>query len=600
MNMRTIDVRPILALLWFLGSLAALIAGSARASEPADVAVRPPEMEVRVAMRDGAKLLTYVNLPAGEGPFPTVLVRTPYLLSIGPRHNPVMDDYLEAGYAVVWQLARGIGDNDGRYRFVADDRNDGYDCIAWIADQPWSDGNVGMDHGSYNAMTQLQAASTAPPALKAIIPFVPSSHFFRETPYSGGIFMRYHMLNWHKLLRLRSFEETGIGFMDSRRALDDPQWQRMLASRPLIDAANGYLDGDELAQYRRFLAEPTLDSAYWRETMMMDEHYANVGIPVLLVSGNFDPTTGTLHAWRELEENAPNPQNRKLLIGPWNHGGSYVGIPPAEGPYQFNGTGVVDMSALRIAFFDRYLKGLPASVSLPQRVRVFVTGSNVWREFDSLPVPGLERTAVYLASEGEANSVRGNGSLRFAPGSDSPFDTMIADPENPVVAVTDMMSGIGEYSASHQDDAVLVYDSEPLAEPMTVIGESLAVIHVTTSTPDADLVVNLHEVHPDGRAIRLGYGGSLRLRYHQGFDRQVPLEPGRMYPVEVPLAYVGHTLAVGNVLRVTVSGTEFPVLDPNPNTGEPIATATRMQVSQISIHHDEQRLSRVELPVVDL
>ena len=600
MNMRTIDVRPILALLWVLGSLFALIAGSARASDPADAAARPPEMEIRVAMRDGAKLLTYVNLPAGEGPFPTVLVRTPYLLSIGPRHNPVMDDYLEAGYAVVWQLARGIGDNDGRYRFVADDRNDGYDCIAWIADQPWSDGNVGMDHGSYNAMTQLQAASTAPPALKAIIPFVPSSHFFRETPYSGGIFMRYHMLNWHKLLRLRSFEETGIGFMDSRRALDDPQWQRMLASRPLIDAANGYLDGDELAQYRRFLAEPTLDSAYWRETMMMDEHYANVGIPVLLVSGNFDPTTGTLRAWQELEENAPNPQNRKLLIGPWNHGGSYVGMPPAEGPYRFNGTGVVDMSALRIAFFDRYLKGLPASVSLPQRVRVFITGSNVWREFDSLPVPGLERTAVYLASEGEANSVRGNGSLRFAPGSGSAFDTMIADPENPVVAVTDMMSGIGEYSASHEDDAVLVYDSEPLAEPMTVIGESLAVIHVTTSTPDADLVVNLHEVHPDGRAIRLGSGGSLRLRYHQGFDRQMPLEPGRTYRVQVPLAYVGHTLAAGNALRVTVSGTEFPVLDPNPNTGEPIATATRMQVSQIGIHHDEQRLSRVELPVVDL
>ena len=258
------------------------------------------------------------------------------------------------------------------------------------------------------------------------------------------------------------------------------------------------------------------------------------------------------------------------------------------------------MSALRIAFFDRYLKGLPASVSLPQRVRVFVTGSNVWREFDSLPVPGLTKTPVYLASEGQANSVRGNGSLRFAPGSDSAFDTMIADPENPVVAVTDMMSGIGEYSASHQDDAVLVYDSEPLAAPMTVVGESLAVIHVTTSTPDADLVVNLHEVHPNGRAIRLGSGGSLRLRYRQGFDRQVPLEPGRMYRVEVPLAYVGHTLAVGNVLRVTVSGTEFPVLDPNPNTGEPIATATQMQVSQIGIHHDEQRLSRVELPVVDL
>ena len=597
MRKRLTDVRHGLVLAWVL---ACGLGGAAWAQDAADPAARPAEMEVRVAMRDGARLLTYVNLPAGEGPFPTVLVRTPYLLSIGPRHNPIMDAYLDAGYAVVWQLARGIGDNDGRYRFIADDRDDGYDCIAWIAAQPWSDGNVGMDHGSYNAMTQLQAASTAPPALKAIIPFVPSSHFFRETPYSGGIFMRYHMLNWHKLLRLRSFEETGVGFMDSSRVIDDPEWQRLLTSRPLIDSANGYLDGDELVQYRRFLEEPVMNSEYWRETMMMDEHYARVAIPVLLVSGNFDPTTGTLHAWRQLEANAPNPQNRKLLIGPWNHGGSYVGIPPAEGPYELDGAGVVDMSALRIAFFDRYLKGVPASVSLPQRVRVFVTGSNAWREFDSLPVPALARTPVYLASEGAANGVEGNGSLGFEPGSPAPADVTIADPSNPVVAITDLMAGVGEYSESHGNEAVLVYDSAALDEPLTVIGESQAVVHVSISTPDTDLVVNLHEVHPDGRAIRLGAGGGLRLRYHEGFDREVRLEPGRIYTVRIPLAYVGHTLAAGNVLRVTVSGTEFPMLDPNPNTGEPIATATRMQTSEIRIHHDSAYPSRVELPIVEL
>ncbi len=597
MSMSLTHLRSGLLLMWVCGWLAF---APAWAGAPESESARPPEMEVRVAMRDGAKLLTYVNLPAGEGPFPTVLVRTPYLLSIEPRHNPIMNAYLDAGYAVVWQLARGIGDNDGRYRFIADDRNDGYDCIEWVAAQPWSDGKVGMDHGSYNAMTQLQAASTSPPALKAIIPFVPSSHFFRETPYAGGIFMRYHMLNWHKLLGLRSFEETGVGFMDSSRVIDNPEWQRLLTSRPLIDSANGYLDGDELAQYWRFLEEPTLDSDYWFETMMMDEHYANVDIPVLLVSGNFDPTTGTLHAWRELEENAPNPQNRKLLIGPWNHGGSYVGIPPAEGPYQFGGTGTVDMSALRLAFFDRYLKGLPASVPLPERVRVFVTGSNVWREFDSLPVPGLEKTPVYLASGGAANGAGGDGALGFVPGSAAPADTMIADPSNPVIAITDLMAGTGDYADSQENEAVLVYDSPPLPEALTVVGESQALIHVSISTPDADLVVNLHEVYPDGRAIRLGSGGSLRLRYHQGFDREVPVEPGRVYRVEIPLAYVGHTLAAGNVLRVTVSGTEFPVLDPNPNTGEPIATAVRVQTSEIRIHHDEQHPSRIELPVVGL
>ena len=566
----------------------------------ADGGERPLEFEVMVPMRDGTRLKTWVNLPAGEGPFPVVLVRTPYQLSINARHGPPLEAYLDAGYAMVWQISRGMGDSEGSYRFVADSRLDGYDCIEWIASQPWSDGNVGMDHGSYNGLTQLQAASQQPEALKAIIPFVPSSHFFRETPYAGGIFMRYHMLNWHKLSTLGSFEESDVGFMDAARVIDDPEWQRMLNHRPIIDSANGFLEGDQLAQFRAFLQQDTLDEEYWPQVMMMDEHYARVGIPVLLVTGNFDPSTGTIWAWKQLEKHAPNPQNRKLLIGPWTHGTSYYGLAPEVPPYDFAGQGSIDMSAMRIAFFDRYLKGLMPQLSLPQRVRVFITGSNVWREFDNLPVPSRKVTTFHLASQGRANSARGNGTLQPSVQPGEASDTVRSDPRNPVVAISDTMVGVTDYSETHENPDVLVYDTPPLPEPLTFVGESRAVIYVSATTPDADLAVAVHEVYPDGKVIRLGFGGALRLRYREGFDRQVLMEPGEVYEVEIPMAYAAHTLAAGNRLRFTVSATEFPMLDPNPNTGEKIATAVRMQVSDLTIHHNAGYPTRIELPVVDL
>jgi len=271
-----------------------------------------------VPMRDGVKLATYILLPDGEGPWPVILIRSVYKDGIVPWGNYGHQRYLDAGYAVVWQSTRGSGTSEGVFRFIADDRNDGYDAVEWIATQSWSDGNVGMDHGSYLGMTQLQAAATKPPHLKAIIPHVPSADFFRETPYFGGMFMRYHMLNWLKLISANSMSDLGVGFMDATKVMEDPAWLARLKSRPVVDAANGFLKGDRLAQWRGFL-ENTTFGAYWREMQNGPEQYANMDVPTLLITGNFDPSIGTLAAWKGMEAHAPKPQQRHMLIGPWTH-----------------------------------------------------------------------------------------------------------------------------------------------------------------------------------------------------------------------------------------------------------------------------------------
>ena len=579
-------------------SIADHVHGHDRPGEANVVTLPEPAIFAMAPMRDGVKLATYILVPEGEGPFPTVLIRSVYKDGVIPWGAFGHEKYLAADYAYVFQSTRGTGASEGIFRFIADDRNDGYDTVEWIAEQPWSDGNVGMNNGSYLGMTQLAAAASKPPHLKAIIPHVTVGDFFRETPYFGGIFMRYHMLNWHRLISVHGRQELGVGFMDPTLALADASTVERLMFRPLIDAADDYLQSDRLQQFRAF-AENSTFGPYWHDIQSLPEHYANMDLGVLLIGGNYDLGVGTLVAWKGLEASAPNPSQRHMLIGPWTHGQSYHAGVTENALLKFGDQALVDMDALRIAFFDHYLKGKPSHDSLPNRVKLFVTGSNVWREFDAFPVPDARPVKLYLASGGNANSVSGDGELDFGRSQGQP-DTMINDPENPTIVETQLSTGITFYQQVEQSDSVLVYTSATLEEPLTIIGEPVASLHVSANAPDADVMVRLTEVYTDGRSVSLGFGANLRLRYREGFDKEVPLDEGTVYAVEMPLTYIGHTIPAGHRLRVDVLGTEFPLYDPNPNTGEPIATATRLQQAKVTIHHNETHPSFLTLPVVQL
>ncbi len=551
-----------------------------------------------VPMRDGTKLATYILLPSGGKPVPTILIRSVYKDGAIPWSAFSYQKYLDAGYAYVFQSTRGTGASEGTFRFIADDRNDGYDTVEWIARQAWSDGNVGMNNGSYLGMTQLAAAAARPPHLKAIVPHVPTADLFRETPYSGGIFMRYHMLNWHKLISISSREELGVGFLNPTLALQDESVVQRLMSRPLVDSGNGYLEGDRLSQYRAFIENPVMDD-YWSAMQNQPEHYGNMDLAVLVIGGSFDPSVGTLTAWKGLEDHAPEPSRRHLLIGPWAHAQTYHAGVTGNAIREFGDQALVDMDALRIAFYDRYLKNDQSREQLPNRVKLFVTGSNVWREFNTYPPRETREVNLFLSSQGDANGVSGSGRLTDG-ASDGERDRFISDPENPVVSILELATGITFYQETEQRDDVLVYSSDVLDTPLTILGEPKVRLQVSATTPDADVILRLTEVFPDGRSVALGKGGELRLRYREGFNREVMLEPGEIYSVDVPLTYIAHTVPAGNRLRLNILGTEFPLLDPNPNTGGSIGEATSIQPTTVSIHHDRLHPSFLTLPVLDL
>jgi putative CocE/NonD family hydrolase len=564
-----------------------------------------PDHRIRLPMRDGVRLDTSVWLPAGAGggsaAAPAILLRTPYKESVMGFKRLGVLRYVEAGYAVVIQLIRGVGGSEGHFTFNSPhDRGDGYDTVEWIAAQAWCTGDVGMDGSSYAAMTQLTAASAQPPHLRCIVPAVPCVDFFREVPYCGGVFERQHTMNWVRLLQIDSLNEFKSGFVGTMPVLSQPAVLERLTCRPAVDAADGDLQGDFLAHYRDVLEHPTFDE-WFQSRSLSNEDFARIDIPALVVNGNFDMGIGAHTLWRQLEAHAQGADRRHLLIGPWDHGQCYAGGEAAYGPYTMGEHSVIDLVALRIAFFDQHLKGRGPGPALGGRVQVFITGSNVWRHFDSYPPREAGKLTFDLASGGHANSARGDGRLVCAaPAEPQAADTFVDDPSLPFVpalASARENTVLLDLRERERDHGTLVYDTGALSEALTLLGEPHAEIFVAVDAPDADLMLWLAEHRADGSTVKLATG-QLRLRYHAGFDQERLLTPGQPVQVRLPLTYVGHCVPAGSSLRLLVSGSNFPWADPNPHTGEPIATAVAMRSAVQTVLHDAQHPSQLTLPVL--
>jgi putative CocE/NonD family hydrolase len=208
---------------------------------------------------------------------------------------------------------------------------------------------------------------------------------------------------------------------------------------------------------------------------------------------------------------------------------------------------------------------------------------------------------LHLSSGGHANSARGDGRLlRAAPQGPQAADTFVDDPTLPFVpalASARENSVLLDLRERERDHETLVYDTGVLSEALTLLGEPQAELFVAADAPDADVMLWLAEHREDGSTVKLA-SGQLRLRYHAGFDQERLLTPGQPVRVMLALTYVGHRVPAGSRLRLLVSGSNFPWADPNPHTGEPVATAVQMRCALQTVFHDEERPSRLILPLL--
>lgn len=578
--------------------------------EPPLVALEPTYTRM-VPLRDGVSLYTEIFLPTEGGEkqknvnqcHPVILVRSPYPFSLASRSGGLtIPRYLDAGYGLVYQLTRGQGKSGGSFQFLRDDINDGYDAVQWLTEQHWCNGKVGMMGASYLGSTQLLAARAKPPALKCIMPTAFIGHFTRSFPFSCGVPMKGHYMQWHQVLDAERSDDMDVAYCDMS-ALKHPTWGPAFRKRPLIDAADEILSGDKLASWRETIANPT-DNNYWAPLHFTDEQLAELDLPIFFTDGWYDATIGPIDYFTRLEKLQPEKADRYLLIGPWDHYQTGKNNEPGEdnGDRILPDNGVIEHIDVRLAFFDRYLKEDKTSIVQQDRVRVYITGApksnaNVWKHFSTFPAPDTEYQLYYLHSGGNAHTFPGDGKLSSKAPEEEPTDHYSYDPALPTHFQVETSRDRREEEIRAD---VLTYTTEPLTKPLTILGEIRLVLHATSDAPDTDWFVVLTEVFPDGESKSFHYAPpAFRARYREGLDKEVFLSPNQPEEFRISLGPAGHQIAAGHRLRLSIFSAAFPEYEPNTNTGKVAATDTEMQVAQQTVFHNIGRPSHLILPVIE-
>jgi putative CocE/NonD family hydrolase len=563
--------------------------------------VEPTFQTTNVVMRDGVKLAVDYFDPSKTDRFPVIIELTPY--GRGPKginFRPEAPYWLEYGYIFVIADCRGTGDSEGEFEFFSREGQDGYDLIEWIATQPWSNGRIAMRGSSYTGTNQWYIAREQPPHLSCITPSATLGRPMQDVPYFDGAFAVGWAIDWIS---------HSVNTVKSPINQSHPDPTTWLNHRPLR-TLDRYAAGKELPLFRTFLDHPTYDS-YWRSIDFTSDDFARITVPSLAFTGWFDGTMyGTIWHFQEARYYAPRSADQFLIIGPYTH------LNAPEGGYDYQ-TGkpmktVGDLPVPNNAllpglnmtheFFDWCLKDGPRPKW--RSTRIFVTGSNRWMTRSSFPPPETCERSLFLTSDGHANTITGDGRLQWDPPIVAAMDSYHSDPSNPVRSdMIDKSIGlpidINPY-LYHND--ILVYTTEPLNKSVTVIGDIIVELIVSSTARDTDFVIELMDVMIDGRSIKLGSksAGQIRARYRNGFDREVFMSPNQTYLIRINLRAIGHTFLTNHRIRLAIMSSFFPWISANPNTGASIASDTQSPiVAKQTIHHARNQPSRIRLLVID-
>jgi uncharacterized protein len=568
------------------------------------------DRNVAAPLRDGTILYADVYRPAGPGPYPTLLQRTPY-----DKANPrVGASFIlraaSAGYAVVVQDVRGRHASEGEFHTFVNERQDGFDTLEWLVAQPWCDGKVGMFGGSYVGLTQWQAALTGHPALKAIVPNVTASNYHDGWAYQGGAFQLAFNLSWS----LTTLATNAVYRAKTADPNVETTWDRLLDA--IDDMTSEFqrapLTGHEiLAQYSPFydewVAHPTYDD-FWA-ALDVSRGYERLNVPALNMGGWYDIfLKGTLHNFAGMRERGPAAvrDHQRLLLGPWNHGGMMTGNPIGAYDFGMRSTGaVIDADGIHLRWYDRWLRGEDNGVDGEAPARIFVMGSNRWRDEHEWPLARTDWQEWFLHSEGRANSLRGDGALSHEAPAHEPPDAYVYNPRNPVptmgggLCCNPVFTQGGAYDQRPVEarEDVLVYTTPPLERPLEVTGPVKLILHASSTAPDSDFTAKLVDVAPCGYARNLT-DGILRARYRHSMAEGTMLTPGEVTELEIDLWATSNCFLPGHRIRLEVSSSNFPRFDRNPNTGELPAHATEMVSALQTIHHTATHPSRLVLPVI--
>ncbi len=536
---------------------------------PAPARTRP---NVRIPMRDGVELSCDLFLPETDDPAPVIIKYYPYRKDdmLRALTVPRADYFAAHGYITALLDVRGTGASGG----VCDrmlrlqEWEDGYDAVEWLATQPWCDGSVAMTGVSYGGYSALLTAAQAPPHLKAIAPIYAGWDLY-ENSHPGGM--------WQTSIWSGAYNAMMTALAGAPPAADPEGawleiWEEHLAgNRPWLNT---------------WMSNP-VDGPVWHEGSVR-YGLGNIRCAAFIIGGWHDIfVSDPFHIYRGLAPGVP----KKLMMGPYLHIAPNIGSP---GPR-------VDHLHEIVRWFDLHLKGEDTGIADEPPIAVWVRGydepaarretaAGCWRSEGEWPLARAEAETFYLRSDGRLSE--------DAPGAETGAETgaggggSVSYDYDPAVGFSTMglITGFGQDTGLPLDQrreaaASLVFMGPPLEADLEATGFPQASLFVSSTAEVTAFSVKLVDVHPDGpwalvsRVIRNASQRNSR-------TEPEPLEPGRVYELNIEMEPASYVFGAGHRIGVLVSSSDFPLVWPLP------------EQAVNTLHMDADHPSRITLPVV--
>jgi len=505
---------------------------------------------VMAPMRDGIKLATDVYLPTGDGPWPTVLVMTPY----GKKGaGAFAGEANRRGYAYVAQDFRGRFDSEGEDYPVFlhngwGEHQDGYDTVEWVAKQKWSNGKVGGWGISAPACALNMTAPSRPPHLTCSYSVVAFSSMYHQAAYQGGAFHKSLMEDW---LKASQFSPKNL----------------------------------EL-----FRAHPNYDD-FWRQ-FDTESVASKVNVPTMFVGGWYDIfTAGTINSFMTINRQGDESVRGKcrLVMEAYGHGRNEdlvfpnAAQPPAADAWKWfdiwlknDGKGIEEIPAVQY-----FVMGDPADPNTP---------GNTWRTAGDWPVPA-EAIKVYFHPDNKLRLAAPQemfGSLAYK-----------YDPKNPVPTIgganLTISKGPKDQRSIEERTDMLLFTSPVLDRYVEITGPVRVKLWASSTAPDTDFTAKLCDVYPDGRSM-IVLDGILRASHRNSLEKDELMEPGKIYEFEIDLWSTSLVVSPGHRVRVAISSSNAPRFEPNPNTGKPSGSDDKTEVATNTIYMNADHPSHILLP----
>jgi putative CocE/NonD family hydrolase len=528
---------------------------------------------IRVSMSDGAQLLTDRYYPRGGETLPVILIRSPY--GRGGQFRDLALIFAERGFQVLLQSCRGTGGSGGTLYPSFQEEQDGGGTIDWLGRQPWYCGKLAVLGSSYLGNAAWAAVHAAGSKISAMALHATLSDASAET-YAFEGFALEGCLAW--TLQLTQPQVTGTVRLLLRGWLpqkpEPPPGLPALHSLPLRDADQSAI-GRHVPWWQDWVEHAEPDDPFWKP---LNFTAAAAAAPPTSMTGGWHDI---FLPWQIKDYVAMQAAGRaaSLTIGPWVHAS-----------VEAWGEGVRQALLLfRAQLFDQTApQDQPAPPRAP--VRLYVMGSEEWREYDSWPPPGLSPVAFYLSASGGLSTQSPTQPPALSQPSGYAYD-----PADPTPAVHGpRLNGVrptGDMAQLESRSDVLLFTAEPLAASLEVIGPVSAELFFRSSLEHTDFFLVLCDVDPDGRCTNV-CDGYLRVRPH----RPSPLHDGTRH-VHIEFWPTAYRYGQGHRIRVIVASGAHPRYARNLGSGEPLADAVTFHVAQQQIFHDPEHPSQIVLPI---